>query len=251
MTHLSDIADMHQRERVALAIATLSPTERAALAMELLGITSKFSIGDKVDKVGGYAFPGEVRGILSTSAGEVRLVVELQAHPVGPLLHIFNEQQLVAKKPECVMAEYDSELGSTIANALNIDARQVKVAVLDRYSLPVWVDATPATKAKPIRPLEFYVTATVQRGMDNGERLVLEHLLERVRQVAYTMSSTIDSGVMFLVTTRGPIVLSEIGDRQLYYNAYSVVGVYSSNMPHPILAARQQASGYTGTRIER
>lgn len=51
----------------------------------------KFKIGDKVQKITGYKFPGIVVAAFTTTKGEERYVVELES--LG-LLHIFNEAQL-------------------------------------------------------------------------------------------------------------------------------------------------------------
>lgn len=51
-----------------------------------------FGIGDLVDKPRGYAFPGVVRSVFVTGAGEVRTVAESEASP--GLLHIFAPDQL-------------------------------------------------------------------------------------------------------------------------------------------------------------
>lgn len=54
----------------------------------------KFDVGDLVEKVMGYPFPGKVimRGL--TDAGQDRYVVECSAHAVRGCLHIFNPVQL-------------------------------------------------------------------------------------------------------------------------------------------------------------
>jgi|TARA_R110000851_G_scaffold319453_1_gene483857 hypothetical protein len=54
-------------------------------------INSKFKIGDKVYKPKGYKFPGTIVSVFETTAGEVRLVAELDHLK---MLHIFNETQL-------------------------------------------------------------------------------------------------------------------------------------------------------------
>ena len=51
----------------------------------------KFKVGDKVDKVSGYSFPGTVVSVFITTTGKVRLVVEMDNFG---LLHIFNEDNL-------------------------------------------------------------------------------------------------------------------------------------------------------------
>lgn len=51
----------------------------------------KFKVGDKVDKVKGYKFPGTVVSVFKTTEGNIRLVVEMDTYG---LLHIFNEEQL-------------------------------------------------------------------------------------------------------------------------------------------------------------
>jgi len=50
---------------------------------------SKFKVGDKVLKVKGYSFPGEVRAVFTNIAGDVRIVVETTV--IEGLLHLFNE----------------------------------------------------------------------------------------------------------------------------------------------------------------
>ena len=50
-----------------------------------------YQVGDKVHKISGYSFPGTVVSVFKTTAGEDRLVVELDNHR---LLHIFNFSQM-------------------------------------------------------------------------------------------------------------------------------------------------------------
>lgn len=52
---------------------------------------AKFKVGDKVNKATGYKFPGTVVSVFETTAGDVRLVVEMDEYR---LLHVFNEGQL-------------------------------------------------------------------------------------------------------------------------------------------------------------
>jgi len=52
---------------------------------------NKFKIGDKVEKVKGYEFPGTVVSVFTTTNGNIRLVVEMDNFG---LLHIFNEEQI-------------------------------------------------------------------------------------------------------------------------------------------------------------
>jgi len=52
---------------------------------------NKFKIGDKVEKVKGYQFPGTVVSVFTTTNGNIRLVVEMDNFG---LLHIFNEEQI-------------------------------------------------------------------------------------------------------------------------------------------------------------
>jgi len=51
----------------------------------------KFKIGDKVYKPKGYKFPGVVVSVFQTTAGETRIVAELENNG---MLHIFSESQL-------------------------------------------------------------------------------------------------------------------------------------------------------------
>jgi len=52
---------------------------------------TKFKVGDKVDKITGYNFPGTVVSVFTTTTGKIRLVVEMDNFG---LLHIFNEEGL-------------------------------------------------------------------------------------------------------------------------------------------------------------
>lgn len=52
---------------------------------------AKFKVGDKVNKITGYSFPGTVVSVFTTTAGKIRLVVEMDNYG---LLHIFNEDGL-------------------------------------------------------------------------------------------------------------------------------------------------------------
>jgi len=51
-------------------------------------------VGDRVEKVGGYRWPGVVVADFLTLAGERRLVVECTVQGVDGALHIYNPQQL-------------------------------------------------------------------------------------------------------------------------------------------------------------
>ena len=52
----------------------------------------KFFVGDPVDRLKGYAFPGVVRCAFYTHADQLRYVVEFGGD--SGLLHIFSEEQL-------------------------------------------------------------------------------------------------------------------------------------------------------------
>lgn len=52
----------------------------------------KFQVGDRVDKVVGYQFPGTVVSVFVTTKGRKRVVVEMDNYE---LLHIFNEDNLI------------------------------------------------------------------------------------------------------------------------------------------------------------
>ena len=56
---------------------------------------NKFKVGDRVDKVKGYSFPGTVVSVFKNTKGDIRLVVEMDTYG---LLHIFNEDQLIIKE---------------------------------------------------------------------------------------------------------------------------------------------------------
>ena len=57
--------------------------------MELL------AVGDRVEKVSGYKWPGIVVSVFDTLAGERRVVVECTTTEVAGALHIYNEKQLM------------------------------------------------------------------------------------------------------------------------------------------------------------
>ncbi len=57
----------------------------------MIGKNSKFKVGDKAFKPNGYKFPCTIVSVFETTAGEVRLVAELDHLK---MLHIFNETQL-------------------------------------------------------------------------------------------------------------------------------------------------------------
>ena len=52
-------------------------------------------VGDKVEKVCGYKWPGIVVSVFDTLAGERRVVVECTTIEVAGALHIYNEKQLM------------------------------------------------------------------------------------------------------------------------------------------------------------
>jgi len=51
-------------------------------------------VGDKVQKRRGYRWPGEVRAVFTTIAGETRIVVECTVPQVRGALHIYAPKQL-------------------------------------------------------------------------------------------------------------------------------------------------------------
>lgn len=53
-----------------------------------------FQIGDKVKKVSGYRWPGEVVSVFRTCSGQWRVVVECQNPEVEGALHIYNLGQI-------------------------------------------------------------------------------------------------------------------------------------------------------------
>lgn len=52
------------------------------------------AVGDKVEKIKGYRWPGEVVAVFDTLAGKRRVVVECTVPEVKGALHIYNEDQL-------------------------------------------------------------------------------------------------------------------------------------------------------------
>ncbi len=56
---------------------------------------TQLKVGDKVEKVSGYKWPGIVVSVFDTLAGERRVVVECTTPEVACALHIYNEKQLM------------------------------------------------------------------------------------------------------------------------------------------------------------
>lgn len=54
----------------------------------------ELKIGDKVEKVSGYKWPGVVVAVFHTLAGDLRIVVECTVKEVSGALHIYSIQQL-------------------------------------------------------------------------------------------------------------------------------------------------------------
>ena len=54
----------------------------------------KLKVGDAVQKVSGYRWPGVVVSVFETLKGDTRVVVECTVPDVAGALHIYNEGQL-------------------------------------------------------------------------------------------------------------------------------------------------------------
>ena len=54
----------------------------------------EFKVGDKVEKISGYKWPGVVVSVFHTLSGERRVVVECTVDEIAGALHIYNEKQL-------------------------------------------------------------------------------------------------------------------------------------------------------------
>lgn len=57
-------------------------------------MSNKFVIGQPVQKVRGYKFPGIVVAVFTNLANETRYVVECTAEDVEECLHIYSEHDL-------------------------------------------------------------------------------------------------------------------------------------------------------------
>lgn len=55
-------------------------------------------LGDHVEKINGYKWPGKVVAIFTTLQGETRVVVECTTVGVEGALHIYNPEQLVVTR---------------------------------------------------------------------------------------------------------------------------------------------------------
>ena len=56
---------------------------------------TQFKVGDRVEKVTGYKWPGVVVSVFDTLSGERRVVVECTVAEIAGALHIYNEKQLM------------------------------------------------------------------------------------------------------------------------------------------------------------
>ncbi len=59
-----------------------------------LNLDDAFEIGDRVEKLAGYKYPGVVVSKFKTTAGKIRYVVECTSPDCEGMLHIFNAAQL-------------------------------------------------------------------------------------------------------------------------------------------------------------
>lgn len=102
----------HHGREIA-AITTRNQGHEAALRMtieqlaKMLHGNVAYTIGTRVVKPEGYAYPGEVRGIVITTTGELRYVVELMTRETSGMLHIFNEKQIATPVEAQLLAEID------------------------------------------------------------------------------------------------------------------------------------------------
>ena len=59
-----------------------------------------WKVGDRVEKVSGYKWPGVVVSVFETLAGKTRVVVECTVPEVAGALHIYAPDQLVVSEPK-------------------------------------------------------------------------------------------------------------------------------------------------------
>lgn len=57
-------------------------------------LEAQFKVGDKVEKISGYKWPGVVVSVFETLEGHRRVVVECTVAEIAGALHIYNENQL-------------------------------------------------------------------------------------------------------------------------------------------------------------
>lgn len=60
----------------------------------MIVVNWKFDVGDKVQKVNGYCWPGVVVSVFLTLDRQTRYVVECTVPEVAGALHIYSESQL-------------------------------------------------------------------------------------------------------------------------------------------------------------
>jgi hypothetical protein len=68
-------------------------------------------VGDKVEKIKGYRWPGEIVSVFTTKRGETRVVVECTHPVVSGALHVYAPEQLRlmddhARDMRCVIGGY-------------------------------------------------------------------------------------------------------------------------------------------------
>ena len=56
------------------------------------------AIGDRVEKITGYQWPGAVVAVFTTTRGELRVVVECTVKEVEGALHIYSPEQLQRRR---------------------------------------------------------------------------------------------------------------------------------------------------------
>lgn len=54
----------------------------------------EFKVGDKVEKIKGYMWPGIIVSTFTTLKGETRVVVECTVPEVAGALHIYSPEQI-------------------------------------------------------------------------------------------------------------------------------------------------------------
>lgn len=99
--NVPDSAWRVNRDADAAHVARCSPENIQALLDEIERLRAEppkprdaIAVGDRVRKVSGYLWPGEVRAVFQTKSGALRYVVECTVKEVAGALHIYNAEQI-------------------------------------------------------------------------------------------------------------------------------------------------------------
>jgi hypothetical protein len=77
-----------------MAPRLLSPSHRRRKRARVRGLGPNMKVGDKVEKISGYKWPGVIAAVFETTKGQTRIVVECTVPEVEGALHIYSPEQV-------------------------------------------------------------------------------------------------------------------------------------------------------------